>query len=92
MKRIRYRKTDKDGELVSVRFFANERGRLYQVKLNLQEMTFRIIDQKEKRVVASSIKNKCRIPSTREILHRQVKRALKKLGVNFEHEFRKLGE
>lgn len=92
MKRIRYQKTKKENEIESVRCFFNQNGTPFRVKIDIEQKTYRILNFKEQRVVKSTEKDNCKPPKNLYTVYEQVKRALKKLGIEFTHEFRQLEE
>ena len=89
-KRIRYVATKDPNVIVSVRDFINKNGHFYRVKINTEENTYRIISVAQQRVVRSTQKDGRKPPKTLKAVLAQVKKSLKSLGVNFEHEFRGL--
>lgn len=91
-KRIRYVKTNKPNEIRSIRNYLGNQDALYQVKINTEDRTYRIVNVRQKSIIKSSEKDGVKPGKTLEITYRQAKRALKKLGVKFEHEFRNLEE
>jgi len=91
MKRIRYQKSKNPDEIESKRCFLNKNGTAFKVKINIKNNTYRILNFKRQEVVASTKKDNCRIPKNLYTVYEQVKRALKRLGVSLEYEFRNLG-
>ena len=75
----------------SVRNFIGHQGAMYEARINTRDMTYSIKNLRQQKIVKSTEKDGSKPPTTIKALTQQVKRALKKLGVKFEHEFR-LGE
>lgn len=90
MKRIRYKKTNNENELESVRCFFNKNGTPFRVKIDTENRTYRILNFKEQRVVSSTERDNKKPPKNLYTVYEQVKKALKKLGITFEYEFRNL--
>jgi hypothetical protein len=89
-KRIRYTKTSAPNVLRSKRNFIGQQNAQYQVKVNTEEMTYVITNVTTKRILRSTEKDGKKPPKNVYTVFQQVKRALKTLGVEFEHEFRQL--
>lgn len=89
-KRIRYTKSTKPNELRSKRNFVGQQGAQYQVKINTEDLTYRIINVNSKKILRSTDKDGCKPPKNLYTVYEQVKRALKTLGVTFGIEFRNL--
>ena len=92
MKRIRYVKTTNPNEIRSAIRFKTEKGALYMVKINTETNTYKVLNARSQHVVRSTEKDGVKPPKNLYTVYEQVKRALKSLGIKFEHEFRNLGE
>lgn len=90
-KRIRYTKTNDPNTLKSMRNFMSNKGAIYEVRLHLDTITYSIKNVRKQAIIKSNEKDGVKPPKTIKALKAQVKRALKKLGVVFDYEFR-LGE
>lgn len=91
-KRIRYVKSHRPNELRSAKHFQGGRGGFYQVRIDTEAMTYKIVNIKSESVIRSSEKDGAKPPKNMYTVYEQVRRALKSLGVVFEHEFRNLGD
>jgi hypothetical protein len=87
--RIRYRKTKTPGVERSVRRFVSQaNGAIYEVEINLNELTYRIINVRQQECVRSTEKDTSFRTKSHHVLKRQVKRVLDELGVDFDVEIR----
>ena len=82
--RIRYKKTNDDGILKSVRDFTNRNGISYYVKLNTNDRTFEIRYKENQQLVKGGGKN----INNLNVLKRTIKKELKGLGVEFGEDVR----
>jgi hypothetical protein len=89
-KRIRYTKTHNPNEIRSVRTFEGQQGARYIVKINTETRTYKVINVRSQLILRSTEKDGCKPPKNLYTVYEQVKRALRSVGVNFEHEFRGL--
>lgn len=92
MKRIRYVKTDRPNEVRSAKNFQGGRGGFFQVRINTESLTYRIVNIKNQKVLRSTEKDGVKPPKNFYTVREQAKRALKSLGIKFDHEFRNLGD
>ena len=90
-KRIRYVATTNPEIIRSQRNFLGQQDALYQVKINIKEHTYRVVNVRTKKVLRSTEKDGRKVPTKLYTVYQQVKKALKSLGVVFEYEFRDLG-
>jgi hypothetical protein len=88
MNRVRYTKTRNPSIIRSVRNFQGQQGALYQVKINTEDNTYKIINVSSQKVIRSTEKDGKKPPKNLYTVKEQVKKALKTVGVKFEHEFR----
>jgi len=91
-KRIRYVSTTNPDEIRSQRNFLGQQDALYQVKINTKEMTYRIVNVRSGKIIRSTEKDGKKPPKLLKTAYVQAKKALKTLGVVFDHEFRELEE
>lgn len=89
-KRIRYTSTNKPHVKRSVRTFENNRGARFQVKIDTEKLTYWIVNIRSQLIVRSTEKDGLKPPKNMYTVYEQVKRALKSLRIEFEHEFRGL--
>jgi len=82
--RIRYKETKEPGVVRSVREFTNEKGTTYYVKLNLQEKTYEILYRENNQPVKKGGEK----INNLNVLKRNVKKDLSKLGVKFDADIR----
>ena len=87
--RIAYRKTKNPDILVSSKFVGNQ-GAIYEVELNTKEMTYRVKNVNQRKIVRSNEIDGVKPPTHEYTLRVQAKKALKKMGVKFEAEIRGL--
>lgn len=83
MKRIKYRLTDKHNVWESSLCIENKRGVLYDVILNENDMTYKIID-----IANNNVYNSTKPSVSFRMLKIEVKKRLEKLGVEFKTEVR----
>jgi hypothetical protein len=88
MNRIRYTKTRNPSIIRSVRNFQGQQGAIYQVKINTEDNTYKVINVSSQRVIRSTEKDGKKSPKNLYTVKEQVKKALKSVGVKFDHEFR----
>ena len=91
-KRIRYIKSGRPNEIKSTQRFQGPKGGYFEVLINTEDHTYKIKNIKSQKVLRSSEKDGVKPPKRLYTVYEQVKRALKSLGIVFEHEFRNLGE
>jgi len=88
--RIRYKKTNKEGVLESVRIFTSSKRSInglyptYRVKLDLNDMTYKIINMRNQ----ESAKKGGEGINNLAVLKRNAKKALESLFVEFDSEIR----
>lgn len=82
--RIRYKKTNDDGILKSVRDFTNKNGISYYVKLNTVDRTFEIRYKENQQIVKGGGEK----INNLNVLKRTIKKELKSLGVEFGDDVR----
>ena len=92
MNRVRYTKTKNPDVIRSVRNFQGQQGALYQARINTKTLTYKIINVSSRSIIRSTEKDGKKTPQNLYTVKEQVKRALKSVGVKFEHEFRGIGE
>lgn len=86
--RIRYKPTRFTNVYRSVQLFKSEtNGALYQVEINTENLTYRVLNVRQQECIRSSEKDAFKTIST-HVLKRQVKRVLYELGVDFDVEIR----
>ena len=90
--RIRYTKTRNPKVIRSVRNFQGQQGAMYQVRINIETHTYKIVNIKSNLILRSTEKDGRKPPKNLYTVYEQVKRALTSVGVKFEPEFRNLGE
>jgi hypothetical protein len=90
--RIGYKRSQKDGLIVSAQQFKSDRGAFYEVELDIAKMTYKIRNMsRNKRVITRSTeKDGVRVPTNLRVLKSQARRALEGLGVRFKLEMRTL--
>lgn len=84
--RIRYKQNN--SILKSVQRFASDKGGLYEVELNLTDMTYKVRNVRQSIIVRSTEKDNKKAPTHLNTLKRQAKNALKSMGVKFNIELR----
>ena len=89
-KRIRYVSTTNPDEIRSQRNFLGQQDALYQVKINTKDLTYRVVNVRSGKVIRSTEKDGKKPPKLLKTVYVQAKKALKTLGVVFDHEFREL--
>lgn len=82
--RIKYNKTNKDGILRSVKNFTSVKGFTYYVKLYTDEKRYEILNIDSHNIV----KRGGSPPNNMNVIKRNIKRDLRRLGVEFEIEKR----
>lgn len=88
--RIRYRKTKHPGVERSVRrFVSGINNAIYEVEIDLNDLTYRIINVRQQECIRSTEKDGAFRTKSHHVLKRQVKRVLDELGVDFDVEIRK---
>ena len=85
--RIKYKETAPGIFRSAKTFLSTKYGSTYRVVLDENEMTYRIVNIKQRSTVKSTEKDgrKC---TNKRVLRNQAKQALKQLGVKFEYEIR----
>jgi predicted HAD superfamily phosphohydrolase YqeG len=87
--RIRYRKTKTPGIERSVRRFISQVNQaIYEVEINLNDNTYRVINVRQQECVRSSDKDDMPPTISQHVLKRRVKQVLDDLGVDFDVEIR----
>lgn len=87
--RIKYSPTRKKNVYKSNRTFYSEKTKgTYRVYLNLEEMTYRVINIKSESSVRSTKIDRRKPPKHLNTLKAQAKKAIKTLGVQFDVEIR----
>jgi hypothetical protein len=90
-KRIRYEKHPKKPHiLISVRNFRGNQGAYYKVKIDTNDLTYKVINVRTELILRSTEKDGKKSPKNLYTVYEQVKRALRTLGVKFERECRGL--
>ncbi len=84
--RIKYKEKN-EGIWISIIYFISiTTDASYYVEMNINNMTYRIINIRNQEVIKSTFKDKKTPPTNKQVLQRHIKSALKKLGVIFEPE------
>jgi len=86
--RIRYMKGHEPNELRSMRRFEGNQGAIYEVVLNLKEMSYKIRNLRQRTIVRSTEKDSKKPPQHLNTLKRQAKNALMSMGVTFDIDLR----
>lgn len=87
--RVRYIKTRKPGVFKSQRNFYSDRTKgTYRTYINIEEMTYRVVNIRSETAVRSTELDRIKKPSHINTLKKQVKRAMKSLGIVFNIEIR----
>ena len=83
MKRIKYRLTDKEGVWESSVCVENKRGVLYDVILDENDMTYKVVD-----FINNNVYKSIKPSKNFRMLKINVKKRLEELGCEFEYEVR----
>jgi hypothetical protein len=90
-KRIRYKPNGRLNEIESTSLFIGQQGARYVAKINIKELTYRIVNVNTQKILRSTKKDNVRKANSLRYVKDQAKRALKSVGVNFDIEIRNLG-